>query len=84
MAKLTIDERITSVLDMSIPMTAVTSDASLKDDLGFDSLEIVEITMELEKEFHISIRDEDAEKWQTVKDVTAYIESHYPETANKS
>lgn len=46
------------------------------DDLGADSLDIVELIMELEEEFGIEIPDEDAEKIRTVADAVKYIEEH--------
>ncbi len=49
-------------------------EASFTNDLGADSLDIVELVMEFEKEFNISIPDEDAEKISTVGDATTYIE----------
>lgn len=52
----------------------VTADANFIDDLGADSLDTVELIMELEKEFDISIPDEDAEKIATVGDAVSYIE----------
>jgi acyl carrier protein len=52
----------------------VTPEASFVEDLGADSLDVVELVMELEEEFDIEIPDEDAEKIQTVKDAVAYIE----------
>lgn len=51
-------------------------DASFKEDLDADSLDIVELVMELEDEFNLEISDEDAEKIQTVGDVVSYIENH--------
>ncbi|MDI3327123.1 MAG: acyl carrier protein [Alicyclobacillaceae bacterium] len=54
----------------------VTMEASFKDDLGADSLDIVELVMELEDEFGMEISDEDAEKISTVAEVVQYIESH--------
>lgn len=54
----------------------VTMEASFKDDLGADSLDIVELVMELEDEFDLEISDEDAEKITTVGEVVNYIESH--------
>ena len=51
----------------------VTEDASFIDDLGADSLDIVELVMEFEKEFNIDIPDEDAEKLRTVGDAVAYL-----------
>lgn len=50
--------------------------ASFTNDLGADSLDTVELIMEFEKEFKISIPDEDAEKIGTVGDAVTYIESH--------
>lgn len=54
----------------------VTPTASFTNDLGADSLDLVELIMEFEKEFGISIPDEDAEKIGTVKDAIDYIEQN--------
>ncbi|GGL44273.1 acyl carrier protein [Sporolactobacillus putidus] len=54
----------------------VKPEASFKEDLDADSLDIVELVMELEDEFNLEISDEDAEKIQTVGDVITYIQSH--------
>lgn len=51
----------------------VVADASFIDDLGADSLDIVELVMAIEKEFNIEIPDEDAEKISTVQDAIDYI-----------
>lgn len=53
----------------------VTLEASFKDDLGADSLDVVELVMELEDEFDMEISDEEAEKISTVGDAVTYIES---------
>lgn len=53
--------------------TTVTLDKSFQDDLGADSLEIVELVMALEEEFGIEISDEDAEKIRTVGDAVEFI-----------
>ena len=53
----------------------VKSEASFTNDLGADSLDTVELIMELEKEFGVTIPDSDAEKIQTVGDAVAYIEN---------
>jgi acyl carrier protein len=54
----------------------VTIQASFIDDLGADSLDIVELVMKMEEEFGIEIPDEDAEKIKTVNDVVEYIKAH--------
>jgi len=54
----------------------VTNTASFIDDLGADSLDIVELVMKMEEEFAIEIPDEEAEKIKTVNDVIQYITTH--------
>jgi acyl carrier protein len=61
---------------LAVDENEVTSKASFTNDLGADSLDIVELIMEFEKEFGVSIPDEDAEKIVTVSDAVAYIEGH--------
>ena len=56
--------------------TAVTLEASFKDDLGADSLDIVELIMALEEEFDMEIPDSEAEKIVTVEDVVDYIKEN--------
>ena len=55
---------------------AVTNEASFTNDLGADSLDTVELIMEFEKEFNISIPDEQAETIATVGQAIAYLEQH--------
>lgn len=57
----------------------VTLESSFIEDLGADSLDIVELVMALEEEFDIEIPDEDAEKISTVNDVVEYIKAHTDE-----
>ncbi|HJE19714.1 acyl carrier protein [Aliicoccus persicus] len=59
---------------LGIDEDKVTTDASFKDDLGADSLDIAELVMELEDEFDMEIPDEEAEKIVTVGDALDYIE----------
>ena len=54
----------------------VTPQASIKDDLGADSLDVVEIVMGLEEEFEVTIPDTEAEKIVTVQQIMDYVESH--------
>jgi acyl carrier protein len=58
---------------LGIDFHAIQEDASLEDDLGIDSLDFVEIIMEVEKKFKIKISDEESEKLRTVKNITRLI-----------
>ncbi len=69
-----IKEIIAEELDRDI--NEVTDAASFIEDLGADSLAIVELVMRMEEEFGIEIPDEEAEKIKTVKDVIEYIKAH--------
>ncbi len=62
--------------EYAIKEKPVTLESSFVNDLGADSLDIVELVMELEDEFDVSIPDEDAEKMQTVGDAVKYINEH--------
>ena len=61
---------------LSVEESEVTTEASFTNDLGADSLDTVELIMEFEKEFDLSIPDDQAEKISTVGDAIAYIESN--------
>jgi acyl carrier protein len=61
---------------LGVEESEVTNEASFTNDLGADSLDTVELIMEFEKEFNLSIPDEEAEKIETVGDAVSYIESH--------
>jgi acyl carrier protein len=69
-------ERVkTVVVDrLKVSGDEVTESASFVDDLGADSLDVVDLVMGLEEEFDIEIPDEDAEKIQTVEQAVAYID----------
>ena len=54
----------------------ISPEASFMEDLGADSLDIVELVMALEEEYEMEISDEDAENIKMVQDVIEYIESH--------
>ena len=62
------------VEQLGVDAEKVRSEASFIDDLGADSLDIVELVMAMEEEFDIEIPDEDAEKLRTVGDVSQYLE----------
>jgi acyl carrier protein len=72
------EERVKSIIveQLGVEEDEVTLDASFTDDLGADSLDIVELVMAFEEEFGIEIPDEDAEKIATVKHAVSYIDEH--------
>ena len=63
------------VEQLDVSEDEVTPDASFVEDLGADSLDVVELVMGLEEEFDVEIPDEDAEKIHTVQDAVNYIDS---------
>lgn len=78
MSNLNVEEKITKVKQiiaekLGIDEAKIVPEASFIEDLGADSLENVELIMELENQFGIEIPDEDAQKIQTVKDVINYV-----------
>ena len=73
-----IAERVKSIIveQLGVDEEEVTQEASFTDDLGADSLDIVELVMAFEEEFGIEIPDEDAEKISNVRDAITYIETN--------
>lgn len=73
-----IAEKVTSIIvdKLGVDVSEVTHEASFANDLGADSLDTVELIMEFEKEFGISIPDEAAEKIVTVGDAVTYLEEN--------
>ncbi len=71
-------DKVKSIIveQLGVDEEEVTPDASFVDDLGADSLDTVELVMEFEEEFDITIPDEEAEKIQTVGQAIQYIEDH--------
>ena len=63
------------VEQLGVDEAEVTIDSTFIDDLGADSLDIVELTMAFEEEFNVEIPDDVAEKIKTVKDTVEYIDS---------
>ena len=64
------------VYKLGVEESEVTNEASFTNDLGADSLDTVELIMEFEKEFNVTIPDDQAEKITTVGDAVAYIEAN--------
>ena len=73
----TVLERVTKVIvdRLGVDESEVKLEASFRDDLGADSLDVVELVMEFEDEFDMEISDEDAENISTVGSAVSYIES---------
>jgi len=71
-------ERVKDIIvkQLGVKPEEVTIDASFTDDLGADSLDLVEVVMALEEEFGAQIPDEDAEKIKTVGDAVNYIDKN--------
>ena len=71
-----LSEKVKDIIEkeLGVEREKLTDQASFIEDLGADSLDIVELVMEFEKEFNIDIPDEDAEKLRTVGDATAYLQ----------
>ena len=64
------------VEQLGVKIDEITPTAHFADDLGADSLDIVEMIMAVEEEFSIQVSDEEAESLQTVNDVVKFIEAH--------
>ena len=70
-----LEERVVDIIvdQLGISRDEVVPEASFIDDLGADSLDIVELVMAMEEEFDVEIPDEDAERIQTIGDAIAYL-----------
>jgi acyl carrier protein len=77
------DDKVKQIImdKLGVSEDQVTAEASFIDDLNADSLDIVELVMELEDAFGIEIPDEDAEKLKTVQNAIDYLRSRVAETA---
>jgi acyl carrier protein len=74
---MSVQEKVRKIIadKLSVDLDEVVPEASFVDDLGADSLDLVELIMSMEEEFEIDISDEEAEKLLTVKDAFDYIEA---------
>ena len=72
------EDRVKEIIakELEVGVQQLTPEAKFIEDLGADSLDIVELVMALEEEFGLDIPDEDAEKMKTVGDAMSYLKSH--------
>ena len=73
-----VQKRIIDIIarELGVNMDDIKMDATFVEDLGADSLDIVELVMKFEDEFNLEIPDEEAEKIQTVQDAVSYVQAH--------
>ena len=76
-----VEEKVLSIVSeqMGVDRSEIVRDTSFVNDLNADSLDTVELVMELEDEFEMSIPDEEAEKIQTIGQAIDYIKQHRPD-----
>ncbi len=76
---MSVEDKVKSIIaeQLGVEASEVTEKASFTDDLGADSLDIVELVMAFEEEFGLEIPDEDAEKIVKVEDACSYIADHH-------
>jgi acyl carrier protein len=72
------EEKVKQIIveQLGVDAAEVTASASFQDDLGADSLDIVELVMAFEEAFDVEIPDEDAEKIKTMQDAINYVSTH--------
>jgi acyl carrier protein len=75
---MSIEEQVKAIIceQLSVELADVIPDASFVDDLGADSLDLVELIMAMEEKFGVEISDEDAEKIKTVQDAINYVKAN--------
>ena len=73
---MSVEPKIKKIIEeqLGVDSEKITPEASFLEDLGADSLDIVELVMTMEEKFDLEIPDEDAEKLKTVQDISNYIE----------
>lgn len=75
---MSVEEKVKKIIaeKLSVEVDEVVPEASFVDDLGADSLDLVELIMAMEESFDVEISDDEAEKLQTVQDAINYIKEH--------
>jgi acyl carrier protein len=75
---MSIEDKVKKIISqkLGVDITDVTPQSKFVDDLGADSLDLVELIMSMEEEFEIDIPDEEAEKLESVQDAINYINAH--------
>jgi acyl carrier protein len=75
---MSVEEKVKDIIadQLGVEREEIVDDASFTEDLGADSLDVVELVMAFEEEFSIEIPDDEAEKIARVKDAIAYIQEH--------
>lgn len=70
-------EKLTEIIakELNVAKSKVTMDTNLQDDLGADSLDAVELIMAIEEEFSVTIPDESAQSFKTVRDIAQFLEN---------
>lgn len=78
MEELSMFEKVKTVLvnELGVDESKITMDANIIDDLGADSLSVMQIIMALEDEFHLTVDDDDVRSLLTVKAICEYLEKH--------
>ncbi len=79
MATEPIDRKVREIVALQLGLSEedIQPDSTFVDDLGADSLDVIELLMALEEEFGVDIPDEDAEEFETVSDVIKYLQSKH-------
>lgn len=74
---MTTEEKLRNIVadQLMVDTSDVTENANLVEDLGADSLDLVELTMNVEEGFDLEIEDDDADRWKTYGDVLAYVKA---------